>query len=279
MQVYKGLDIGSAKISNSEMENIPHHLIDILNFNEDFNVFLFKKYAKEALDIIYRNGNVPIICGGTGFYIQALLYDIEFCNEDNSIIRAELEEKADKMGNEYLFNELKEIDPESALVIHPNNTKRIIRALEFYYLNGKKFSDHNEEEKQKESPYNFCYFVLNDDREVLYNRIDKRVDKMLELGLVDEVKNLYEHGLCTGMTSAEGIGYKQLLPYLEGNISLEDALNNIKTDSRHYAKRQLTWFRREKDTIWLNRDEYNQNSDLLLEKIIKVLKEKEIINE
>ena len=279
MQVYRGLDIGSAKITTEEMDGVFHHLIDILDFDEEFNVFLFKELAEKSIEDIYSRGNIPIICGGTGFYIQALLYDVSFSKEDNSKIRAELEKRVDNEGAEVLYKELHEIDPKSAEIIHPNNVKRIIRALEYFKLNGKLFSEHNETEKQKESPYNFMYFVIDDDRELLYQRINKRVDVMLSKGLVDEVKTLYEKGLRIGMTSAEGIGYKQLLPYLEGEISLDEATEKIKQDSRHYAKRQLTWFRREKETTWVDRAEFDSDQEKMLEFMINKIKEKGIYNE
>lgn len=279
MQVYRGLDIGSAKITTEEMDGVFHHLIDIFDFDEEFNVFLFKELAEKSIEDIYSRGNIPIICGGTGFYIQALLYDVSFSKEDNSKIRAELEKRVDNEGAEVLYKELHEIDPKSAEIIHPNNVKRIIRALEYFKLNGKLFSEHNETEKQKESPYNFMYFVIDDDRELLYQRINKRVDVMLSKGLVDEVKTLYEKGLRIGMTSAEGIGYKQLLPYLEGEISLDEATEKIKQDSRHYAKRQLTWFRREKETTWVDRAEFDSDQEKMLEFMINKIKEKGIYNE
>ena len=279
MQVYRGLDIGSAKVTTEEMDGVFHHLIDILDFDEEFNVFLFKELAEKSIEDIYSRGNIPIICGGTGFYIQALLYDVSFSKEDNSNIRAELEKRVDNEGAEVLYKELHEIDPKSAEIIHPNNVKRIIRALEYFKLNGKLFSEHNETEKQKESPYNFMYFVIDDDRELLYQRINKRVDVMLSKGLVDEVKILYEKGLRIGMTSAEGIGYKQLLPYLEGEISLDEATEKIKQDSRHYAKRQLTWFRREKETTWVDRAEFDSDQEKMLEFMINKIKEKGIYNE
>ena len=279
MQVYRGLDIGSAKITTEEMDGVFHHLIDILDFDEEFNVFLFKELAEKSIEDIYSRGNIPIICGGTGFYIQALLYDVSFSKEDNSKIRAELEKRVDNEGAKVLYKELHEIDPKSAEIIHPNNVKRIIRALEYFKLNGKLFSEHNETEKQKESPYNFMYFVIDDDRELLYQRINKRVDVMLSKGLVDEVKKLYEKGLRIGMTSAEGIGYKQLLPYLEGEISLDEATEKIKQDSRHYAKRQLTWFRREKETTWVDRAEFDSDQEKMLEFMINKIKEKGIYNE
>lgn len=279
MQVYRGLDIGSAKITTEEMDGVFHHLIDILDFDEEFNVFLFKELAEKSIEDIYSRGNIPIICGGTGFYIQALLYDVSFSKEDNSKIRAELEKRVDNEGAKVLYKELHEIDPKSAEIIHPNNVKRIIRALEYFKLNGKLFSEHNETEKQKESPYNFMYFVIDDDRELLYQRINKRVDVMLSKGLVDEVKTLYEKGLRIGMTAAEGIGYKQLLPYLEGEISLDEATEKIKQDSRHYAKRQLTWFRREKETTWVDRAEFDSDQEKMLEFMINKIKEKGIFNE
>ena len=195
MQVYKYMDIGSAKISKEEMQGVPHHLLDVLMPEEPFNVFRFKEMAGQALEGIYRRAHIPIVVGGTGFYIQALLYDIDFSSEgDHTDIRKRLELEADKKGCEYLHKCLQGVDPASADAIHPNNVKRIIRALEFYELNGYPISRHNQKERQKQSPYDFCYFVLNDDRTLLYQRIDERVDMMLSKGLVKEVQALKDRG-------------------------------------------------------------------------------------
>lgn len=257
MQVYQHMDIGSAKIAPEEMEGIPHHLIDVLEPWEDFNVVLFQKMAKEAMAGIYERGNIPIITGGTGFYIQAVLYDIDFTeNEENTEYRRELGRLAEEKGNAYLHGLLQEADPESAKAIHENNRKRVIRALEFHKLTGRKISEHNENERKKEAAYNAAYFVLADDRDILYRNIDARVDRMMEAGLVEEVKRLRDMGCTKDMVSMQGLGYKEILGYLEGEISLERAVYLIKRDTRHFAKRQLTWFRRERDVIWVPKNQF-----------------------
>ena len=280
MQIYKYMDIGSAKIMPEEMDGIKHYLIDELEPSEEFNIVVFQKRAKEALEEIYSKGKVPIIAGGTGFYIQALLYDIDFDKQDcDEAYRNELEAFANEFGNDALHNRLKEIEPASAEKIHANNVKRVIRALEFYKLTGKRISEHNEEEQQKESPYNFAYFVLTDDRENLYKRIDKRVDIMLEHGLIDEVKKLKEMGYHREMVSMQGLGYKEILDYLDGKTSLDEAIYILKRETRHFAKRQLTWFRREKDVIWMDKSEFNYDETAVLEKMAEILKTKEITKE
>ena len=258
MQVYRRMDIGTAKIMPEEMKGVPHYLIDILEPTEDFNVFLFQKYAKEAIEKIYNNGHIPIIVGGTGFYIQSVLYDIDFNNEDNSgtesKYRRELTDYYNEHGADKLHERLRELDPVSANTIHANNVKRVIRALEFYKENGYPISKHNEEQRLKESPYNFAYFVLNQNRDVLYDRIEKRIDIMVNDGLVDEVRNLLNEGCTSDMVSMQGLGYKEIVPFIEDKCSLEDAVYILKRDTRHFAKRQLTWFRREKDVTWVDKD-------------------------
>ena len=257
MQVYRHMDIGSAKIRPEEMEGVPHHLIDVLEPSEEFNVVLFQKMAKEAMKGIYGRGNIPIITGGTGFYIQAVLYDIDFTeNEENTQYRARLERLAEEKGNAYLHTMLQEVDRESASAIHPNNRKRVIRALEFHALTGQKISEHNETEREKEAAYRAAYFVLTDDRNILYQNIDIRVEQMIEAGLVEEVERLRDMGCTRDMVSMQGLGYKEILSYLEGEVSLERAIYLIKRDTRHFAKRQLTWFRREKDVIWVPKNEF-----------------------
>ncbi len=260
MQVYRYMDIGSAKISKEEMQGVPHHLIDVLDPSEEFHVYRFQQMAKEAVNEIYQKGHIPIIVGGTGFYIQALLYDIDFSTEeDHTALRAELEKTAAEKGSAYLHEQLKEIDPVSAQEIHPNNQKRIIRALEFYRLNGAKISDHNQMQRQKEAAYDFRYFVLNDDRTRLYQRIEERVDEMLEKGLLNEVKRLKEMGYQRDLVSMQGLGYKELLSHLAGECTLDEAIYLIKRNTRRFAKRQLTWFRRERNIIWLEKDTINNN--------------------
>lgn len=269
IQVYKGMDIGSAKVTLEEMCGVKHHLIDVLEPTQDFNITVFQTLAKEAMDEIYSRGKVPIIAGGTGFYIQSVLYDIDFTeNEDNNEIREALTRiSLEKDGKDILFAMLKDIDPESADVIDKNNIKRVIRAIEFYKLSGKKISEHNKLQSSKEAAYDARFFVLTDDRKVLYERIDKRVDKMIELGLVEEVRNLLNKGLKRDMVSMQGIGYKEIVSYLMGEISLDEAIYIIKRDTRHFAKRQITWFKREKDVIWLDRSKMTE------QEIIKAMTE------
>ncbi len=269
MQVYRYMDIGSAKISKEEMEGVPHYLVDVLDPREDFHVVKFQEMAKSAMEEIYSHGHIPILVGGTGFYIQALVYDIDFTNKDeDTSIRRKLETFADQEGLTALHERLRKVDPKSAELIHANNKKRVIRALEFFEQTGKPISEHNEVEKAKESPYDFRYFVLTDDRQRLYNRIDQRVDLMIEKGLVEEVKGLRQMGCKKDMVSMQGLGYKEILEYLDGDTSLEEAIYKIKRDTRHFAKRQLTWFRRERQVIWLNKENY-QTEEALIEDMIK----------
>lgn len=275
MQVYRHMDIGSAKITKEEMADVPHYLIDVLEPEEEFHVVRFQQMAKAAMADIYSRGKIPIIVGGTGFYIQALLYDIDFTeNEGDSVYREKLEALAKEKGAAYLHGELAMVDPKSAEEIHANNIKRVIRALEFYHQTGQKISEHNERERQKESPYQFCYFVLNDRRECLYERIDQRVDQMIRNGLVQEVQTLKERGCTKQMVSMQGLGYKEIFSYLEGDCSLEEAVYIIKRDTRHFAKRQLTWFKRERDVIWVQKDELNYDDKKLLQSLLESIKER-----
>lgn len=274
------MDIGSAKIMPEEMDGIKHYLIDELEPSDEFNIVIFQKMAKAALEEIYANGQIPIIAGGTGFYIQALLYDINFENQDcNEEYRAELEKIAKEEGAEILHARLREIDPVSAEKIHANNVKRVIRALEFYHLTGKPISEHNETEQQKESPYNFAYFVLTDERENLYKRIDKRVDMMMEQGLLAEVQKLKDMGYHRDMVSMQGLGYKEILDYLDGKCTLEEAVYIIKRETRHFAKRQLTWFRREREVCWIDKSQYNYDEKAVLNEMCRILNTKGIIKE
>ena len=239
MQVYKYMDVGSAKITPEEMDGVRHYLVDELEPFDEFHVVKFQEYAKKYLNEIYAHGKIPIIAGGTGFYIQALLNDIDFTEqESDSAYRKELEALAEEHGNQYLHDRLKEVDPESAEAIHPNNRKRVIRALEFFQETGGKISEHNAKEQMRTSPYNFAYFVLNDERSHLYKRIDARVDKMIEDGLEAEVRRLKEMGCTKDMVAMQGIGYKEMLSYLDGSYSLEEAVYIIKRETRHFAKRQ-----------------------------------------
>ena len=279
MQVYRHMDIGSAKITPGEMQGITHYMIDELEPDEEFHVVRFVTMAKEYLNKIYADGKIPIIAGGTGFYIQALLYDIDFTKQQcDETYREKLEALAKERGVEYLHGMLREVDPASAETIHANNIKRVIRALEFYHLSGKKISEHNETERQKQSPYNFAYFVLTDERAKLYDRIDRRVDAMVEAGLVDEVKKIKAMGCSRKMVSMQGLGYKEILTYLDGEYTLEEAIYIIKRETRHFAKRQLTWFKRERDVIWLDKQAFGYDDAAILANMISILEEKEIIS-
>ena len=264
MQVYRHMDIGTAKIRPEEMQSVPHYLIDCLEPDEEFHVMRFQQMAKEALKNIYAAGHLPIIVGGTGFYIQALLYDISFGEEDGAAkTRRKWEQYAKERGVDALHEELQKVDPKSAEKIHKNNVKRVVRALQFYEDFGKKISEHNEQEMQKTSPYDFRYFVLTNDRAVLYDRINRRVDQMIEDGLVEEVRRLKEMGYTKELVSMQGLGYKEILAYLDGQTTLNEAVAILKRDTRHFAKRQLTWFKRERDVIWLDKQIYPDTNALL----------------
>lgn len=278
MQVYRGMDIGSAKIRPQEMEGVPHHLIDILDPAEEFNVVVFQKLCQQAMEGIYERGHIPILTGGTGFYIQAVLKNVDFTeNQENTEYRRQLEALAEEEGSQTLHRMLAAVDPASAQAIHANNIKRVIRALEFYQMTGQPISAHNEQEAEKEAAYRSCYFVLNDDREKLYQRIEQRVDQMLAEGLVEEVQRLMNQGCRRDMVSMQGLGYKEILDYLAGEITLEEAVYRIKRDTRHFAKRQLTWFRREREVIWLNKPDYEYDDARILEAMQQHLRVKGIL--
>ena len=262
MQIYQFMDIGTAKITKEEMQGVKHYLVDELLPNEEFHVAKFQKMAKEAIAEIYQKGKIPILVGGTGFYIQAILYDIDFSEESNlDGYRQELEEFARKEGISALHQKLEAIDPVSAKNIHENNIKRVIRAIEFYHETGKKISEHNETEREKVSPYNFEYFVLNDERERLYQRTDLRIDQMLENGLLEEVQSLKKMGYDTASVAMQGLGYKEILDYLDGQTTLEEAVYRLKRDTRHFVKRQLTWFRREKTVTFVNKADFSYDTE------------------
>jgi tRNA dimethylallyltransferase len=277
MQVYKYMNIGTDKISPDKMGGVPHHLIDFLEPTEDFNVVMFQKMVKDAIKDITSRGKVPILVGGTGFYIQAIIYDIDFTetDEDDSY-RKELEKRAETEGVHNLFLELKEVDPKSTEIIHENNVKRVIRALEYYHKTGKPISEHNEEQHEKESPYDFYYFVLTDDRNTLYSRIDKRVDQMIADGLEEEVKGLSKYNIPKTATSMQSLGYREMIGYLEGEYDLERAIYLIKLNTRHFAKRQLTWFRREKDVIWVDKRDFGHDDNLILKEMIRIYEQRNV---
>ena len=275
MQVYRHMDIGSAKVMPDEMGGIPHHLVDVLEPWDEFNVVRFQEMAKQAAEEIRSRNHIPLVVGGTGFYIQALLYDIDFTETgEDTFYRRKMEELAREKGDEYLHDMLRQVDPASADAIHFHNVKRVIRALEYFHQTGEKISEHNERERQKESPYQFVYFVLNRERSDLYERIDRRVDQMMEQGLLDEVKKLKAMGCTREMVSMQGLGYKEMLSCLDGEISLEEAVYILKRDTRHFAKRQLTWFKRERDVTWIQAD---GDEETLLGRMMPILVEKGIV--
>lgn len=274
MQVYKGLDIGSAKITPEEMGGIRHYMIDVAEPEDPFYVARFQAMAKEALCEIYSRQELPVLCGGTGFYINSVLYDTDFSDEgEDEALRQKLSSFAAEYGNHALREKLKAIDPVSYETIHENNVKRVIRAIEYYEHTGEPISAHNEEEREKGSPYDFVFFLLTDDREKLYARIDRRVDAMVEAGLYDEVKGLYDRGLRQTDISMQGISYRQFMDCIEGKASFDETVERIKLESRHYAKRQLTWFRRQEGAVILNRTACGGTDEGVLDAALHVLTE------
>ena len=278
MQVYKGMDIGTAKITKEEMQGVPHHLLDCFWPDEEFNVAVFQTLAKETVRDITDRGKIPILAGGTAFYIQALLYGIDFNEEehDDSYRNSLYEIGVTEEGKQKLHDMLSECDPEYAETVHYNNIKRVVRALEYQHFTGRKFSEYNEQQRQREAEYNFCYFVLNDDRARLYERINKRVDIMVENGLLEEVRTLKEKGYSNTLVSMQGVGYKEVLAYLDGVISIEESVELIKKNTRHFAKRQLTWFRKEEDVIWVNKQDFDYDETKILEYMKGYLHERNI---
>jgi len=259
MQIYRGMDIGTAKITKKEMESIPHYLIDIKEPYESFSVAEFQQLVRAKIDEIAEKGKLPIIVGGTGLYIQAVIYDYQFSDvPGDESLRRKLEEKAKEIGNEALYKELMEIDPESAAQIHPNNIRRVIRALEIFQLTGKTMKEY-QSAQQPDLLYKTALVGLTMEREKLYERINSRVDVMVAEGLLAEVKSLYEQGI-RDCQSIQAIGYKEIYDYLEGRESLEDAVDQLKQNSRRYAKRQLTWFRNKMDVKWFDMTHVNHFS-------------------
>jgi len=264
MQVYRHMDIGTAKIKPGQMKGIRHYLIDELDPCEEFSAAVFKERCQRYMEEIYSRGKVPILAGGTGFYIQSVLYSVDFsATEADSSYREELAAFAERMGNGALHERLAVVDREAAEAIHPNNVKRVIRALEYYKQTGRKISEHNEEQRKKESDYKFRYYVLSLPREILYERINRRVDLMKEEGLTQEVQELLKMGCTREMVSMQGLGYKEIIDALEGRDTLEHAYERIKQETRHFAKRQFTWFRRERDVTWLHKELFSGEEELL----------------
>lgn len=271
MQIYKGLDVGTAKVTKEEAQGIPHHMINICNMDEKFSVADFKKMCYECIEDIKSRGKNVIIAGGTGLYVNAVVYDMDFSSEDDDTsYREKLEKIAKEKGKEYLYNMLAEKDIETAKTIHVNNVKRVIRALEIAHKNEYLKSEHMQKEKERieknKFPYDFEVFCIEQERQYLYNRINLRVDMMVNDGIVDEARKVYEAKLPKESTCMQAIGYKEFFPYFEGKITLEEAIENLKKETRHYAKRQMTWFNNKLDTIKLDG---SKSKNELVDEIIK----------
>ena len=276
MQVYRYMDIGTAKVTPEEADGVPHYLIDEFDPDEEYNVMLFQQKAKAYMEQIWAKGKVPILVGGTGFYINALLYDNDFTETDNDTsYREECYRLAQEQGPEVLYERLKEIDPEYAAIMHANNVKRVTRALEYHYLTGQKFSEHNAEQKKKETPYDAAVIILSMDREKLYERIELRIDIMMEQGLLEEVKGLLDKGYTPELVSMQGIGYKEFIPYFNGECTLEEAVTQLKTNTRRFAKRQLTWFRRQIEGLWV--DMSSSTGEEAMADVLDYLKQQKVL--
>ena len=276
MQIYKGMDIGTAKVKPEEMEGVPHYMIDEWEADFPCNVATFKAQVEKHLETIYAKGKIPILVGGTGFYINAILFNTQFDEtQSDTTYRLELEKIAKEEGAPMLHHKLEQVDPKGAAAIHPNNVKRVIRALEYYKETGKPISDHNEKERLKRhsntSPYDYTFFALTMDRALLYSRINKRIDQMLEEGLVEEVKRFYDAGLSEELPSMKAIGYKDFFPYFKGELSLEVCIDKLKQNTRNYAKRQLTWFKHQANPVFIEVDQLDFNVNKITQKMLEVL--------
>lgn len=263
MQIYKGMNIATAKPTVEEMNGIPHHLIDFLERGTSFSVADYVELAGKAIREVHSRGKLPVIVGGTGLYISSLLENVKFADiKSDEILRKRLEIEAAEKGNEYLFEKLKAVDPETAEELHPNNLVRVIRALEVFELTGKKLSVYKAESRLEETPYDSIIIGLTcNDRQKIYERINRRVDIMVESGLIDESREVFESG--NMKTAGNAIGYKELIPYLKNECGLDECLDKIKQETRHYAKRQLTWFRKNAKIHWVNLDEFDDIAKIL----------------
>lgn len=270
MQIYKGMDIATAKPTDEEKCGVEHHLMDFLDPEDEFSVAKYKELAVSKIEELLNKGKIPIIVGGTGLYVDTVINNTVFFNYDDSETRERLEKECDENGIEALFHKLKEVDPDTAEKLHLNDKKRIIRALEVYYLTGKTITEQNNESHKEKSKFNFIQIGLNaKNRDYLYDRINKRVDLMLESGLLDEAKMFYSSDYSS--TAKQAIGYKELLPYLKGFVTLDDAVEKLKQETRRYAKRQLTWFRKNNDINWIFIDEKNN----IVSECLKIIKRQE----
>lgn len=276
MQIYKGLNIATAKPTEEEKCGIPHYLIDFLEPEQAFSVADYVKLAGEAISDIYSRGKLPVVCGGTGLYISSLVENIKFDDTgSNKAIRERLEMELNEKGADYLWEKLRTVDPETAAKVHKNNIPRVIRGIEVYEMTGIPISQHKVNSRREETPYNSCIIGLTaSDRQYLYDRINKRVDVMVQQGMVEECREVYENSQLA--TACQAIGYKELIPYFENRASLEECIDKIKQETRHYAKRQLTWFRRVDGISWVETDKFD-NSKKLIEKIQNIIAKSEIM--
>lgn len=269
VQIYQQLNIGSAKPTVDEMQGIPHHLLDFVDPKDAFSVSDFEKMAKEKIHELHGKDKIPIISGGTGLYINSLIYDMNFgTSQVDEVFRSEMERLASEKGNLSVYEKLQEIDPKAAQRIHPNNVRRVIRALEINQITGKSAEDFSVDPK-KNSEYEVILIGLTRPRDILYDRINKRVEIMLNNGLLEEVKKLKKSGLDDSYQSMQGIGYKEVLEYLDGKVTYETMVDEIQKGSRHYAKRQLTWFKRYPDMYWLDLQE--KTTQMALDEILSIL--------
>ena len=266
MQIYKDMDIGTAKPTIEEMQGIKHYMLDFVSPDERYSVADYKKQAKQAIREIIEKGKVPIVVGGTGLYVDSLIYEIEYQNiEFDEKYRKQLEERSEKEGLEVLYNEAKKIDPEAIIKISPNDKKRILRILEIYNATGKNKTEQEKESRKNEVEFDYKVYAISWDREKLYDRINQRVDIMIAQGLIEEVQKIYSK-YNKFPTAMQGLGYKEVLEYLEGKCNKQEMIDKIKQETRRYAKRQLTWFRKNKQTIWLDGQEKIQNNiEIILE--------------
>lgn len=277
MQIYSDLSVGTAKPTEEEMQGVPHHLVGFLSIDKDYSVANYVEDAAAAIKDIYTRGRLPVICGGTGLYVDSLLTNTEFSEiKSDAELRRRLYEYAEENGNDALFSRLEQIDPESAAAIHPNNIVRVVRAIEVFEITGVTMSEHRRRSHLMPTPYKACYIGTGfEDRELLYRRVEHRIDEMLSNGVIEEARLLFEHGGVS--TAAQAIGYKEFYPYFEGKATIEEAVLKLKADTRHYAKRQLTWFRRNGNINWFYNDCYENKNALyqaVFEKISDFLEEK-----
>ena len=267
MQIYKGLDIGTAKATREEQARVPHHMIDIIEPDKSYSVSDYYKQVLKVIDDILKRGKLPVICGGTGQYISALVKGLDYGNDDETDKAVnKLYERYESEGIDGIYSELEEVDPEAASKIHPNNTRRVIRAYAVYLSSGKTFTDKNRESVLRGPEYPFMLFQPDRDRSIIYDRVNLRVDKMISAGLVQEAEWLYRSYSDHSTTAFQAIGYKELFPYITGEISLDKAVYDLKLNTRHYAKRQLTWFRGMSDIVMISPDNY-KSAQVILEQI------------